>query len=398
MSFAALRDSITATKNVVYMNTGYTGPSPQPVVDRIRDVLQQEAAAGGASPEGLRLSRQISGEAQAAVANLLSVPAEDVLLTHGTTEGLHVVIYGLAWRPGDELVTCNLEHPALATPASVLEERFGVVPKRVEVPSDAGDVADIVDRFAAAITSRTKLVALSHVQFSCGLRLPIKEIVDVAHANGVPLAVDGAQTGGQLAIDVPALGADFYSISGQKWLLGPQGTGAIYFSPAYRRQIEPLFSTHALADARGFGGEGGGSTSLLRYRVASQNAALVAGFAQAISLAQASGLGAIEARARALSDRMKAGLASIAGCRLTSPTAGQTSCGLTSVALEGWDPNQVVDALWQRWRIAIRGVAFPPAVRFSTHAFNTEEEIDLAIEAMRTLAGEPPPPPSVAAH
>src|SRR3990172_7404113 len=132
MTFAELRDSIRATRDIIYLNTGFTGPSPSPVVERIHEVLQQEAAVGGASPEGLQLARAISREAQEAVAGLLNVDAADVLITHGTTEGLHVVIYGMSWKPGDELVTCDLEHPALATPASVLEQRFGVIARRVQ--------------------------------------------------------------------------------------------------------------------------------------------------------------------------------------------------------------------------------------------------------------------------
>src|SRR3989304_428728 len=140
MPSAALRDSIRATRDIIYLNTGFTGPSPSPVVERIHEVLQQEAAVGGASPEGLQLgrapppppppvveriheglqqeaavggaspeglqlARAIGREAQEAVAGLLNVDAADVLTTHRTTGGLHVVIYGMSWKPGDELVT-----------------------------------------------------------------------------------------------------------------------------------------------------------------------------------------------------------------------------------------------------------------------------------------------------
>jgi len=387
MPFAALRESIPATRDVVYLNTGFTGPSPRPVVDRVREVLEQESAVGGASPEGLRLARSIGGEAQAAVAGLLGCDADEVLITHGTTEGLHVVIYGMRWHPGDELVTCDLEHPALATPASVLEERYGVLARRVEIPPAAGSAAEVVEAVAAAITPRTRLVALSHVQFSCGLRMPIREIAAAAHRAGAPLAVDGAQTGGQIAIDVRALGADYYSISGQKWLLGPQGTGALYVSSEYNPSLEPIFSTNALSAARL---PEGAPPPMFRFRIASQSPALVAGFTKAIALAQEAGLPAIEARALALSQRLKAGLASIPGCILTGPTAPELSCGLATVALAGWESQQVVDELWRRWRIAARSVWHPAGLRFSTHAFNTEAEIDLVLEALAALAKEEP--------
>ena len=390
MTFAELRDSIRATRDIIYLNTGFTGPSPSPVVERIHEVLQQEAAVGGASPEGLQLARAIGREAQEAVAGLLNVDAADVLITHGTTEGLHVVIYGMSWKPGDELVTCDLEHPALATPASVLEQRFGVIARRVQVPANASNAAEVIEPIVAAITPRTRLVALSHVQFSCGLRLPLREIAAAAHRAGVPVAVDGAQSGGQLAVDVPDLGVDYYSISGQKWLLGPQGTGALYVSPEYNPSLEPVFSTNALAAAR-MPPTQSGPPALFRLRIASQSPALVAGFARAIASALAIGLPAMEARALALAGRLKGGLATIPGCALTGPTAPELSCGLTSAAVEGWEPQAVVDELWRRWRVAARSVAYPAGIRFSTHAFNTEAEVDRVLEAMATLAKEQPP-------
>ena len=118
----------------------------------------------------------------------------------------------MPWTAGDEFVSCNLEHPALATPAGVLEQRFGATVKRVEL-SPTASAGEIIESFAGAITPATKLVALSHVQYSCGLKLPIKQIAEIAHRNGTLIMVDGAQTGGQLDIDVKALDVDFYSIS-----------------------------------------------------------------------------------------------------------------------------------------------------------------------------------------
>ncbi|HWO73536.1 MAG TPA: aminotransferase class V-fold PLP-dependent enzyme [Dehalococcoidia bacterium] len=390
MSFPELRASIPATRDTIYMNTGFTGPSPEPVIRRMREVLERESSVGPASVEGLAQSRRIAEEAREAVAELLNADPDEVAITHGTTEGLHVVIYGLDWRPGDEFVTCTLEHPALATPAGVLEERYGVTVKRVEIPPNAAPSLAL-EMIASALTPRTKLVALSHVQFSCGLKLPAKQIVDAAHRAGTLIALDGAQTGGQLALDVHALGVDFYSISGQKWCLGPQGTGALYVRRDHHRLLAPLFTTHAMADSRAIPGEGpGGGNPLARFRIASQSPALTAGFAEAVRLLTSLGVGEIEAYTHGLGARLRSGLSSIPGCTVTGPLAAEASCGLTAVAVEGWEPRDLVDALWERYRIAVRAVANPAAIRFSTGAFNTEEEVDRVLEAMRALAASGP--------
>jgi len=397
MSLTTLRDSIRATRNVIYMNTGFTGPSPEPVLQRVREVMEKEATVGPASVEGLQQSRQIGEEAREVIASLLNASPDEVAVTHGTTEGLHVAIYGLAWQPGDEFVTCNLEHPALATPASVLEER-GVTVKRVEVPANASS-GEALELLSSAITPKTKMLALSHVQYSCGLKLPAKQLIAAAHRVGALVALDGAQTGGQLNIDVKALDVDVYSISGQKWMLGPNATGALYINARHQRTIAPLFSTHAVADARAMPADGpGGGNPMMRFRIASQSPALTAGFTTAIKLLQDIGLDEVEAYTHALGSRLRQGAASIPGCSITGPATADASCGLTAVVVAGWEPRQLVDALWERWRIAVRAVNFPPAIRFSTAPFNTEAEVDKALDALRALAGETPPPATEGAH
>jgi len=392
MSLTTLRESIRATRDVIYMNTGFTGPSPEPVLQRMREAFEYEATVGPASVEGLAANRQLAEDTRATVASLFNGDPDEVAITHGTTEGMNVVIYGMDWKPGDEFVSCALEHPALATPCQVLAERYGATVKAVDVAANA-TAAEALAAFKAAITPQTKLVAISHVQYSCGLKLPLKEIIDAAHAAGTLVAVDGAQTGGQLALDVQSLGVDFYSISGQKWVLGPNGTGALWVKREHIRNIEPLFTTNAIADTRALPGDGpGGGNPLMRFRIASQSPALTAGFGKAISLLQEIGMEEIEAHCAKLGDRMRAGVGDIKGATLTGPTDPAATCGLTAVAIDGWEPRQVVDALWNRYRIAVRAVANPAAIRISTHAFNTEAEVDKALDALRTIASEPAPP------
>src|SRR5688500_10659836 len=104
-----LRELIPATKQVTYFNTGWAGPSPAPVVERMHQAMLRESATGPASLEGLRIAREANEEAISAGAALFGAEQSEVILTHGTTEGVHVVLHGFNWQPGDELVTCSLE-------------------------------------------------------------------------------------------------------------------------------------------------------------------------------------------------------------------------------------------------------------------------------------------------
>ena len=143
----------------------------------------------------------------------------------------------------------------------------------------------------------------------------------------------------------------------------------------------------------------GGGNPLQRFRIASQSPALTAGFKTALGLLMDIGMDDVEAHCKELGDRMRAGVAGIPGCTLTGPTDPETTCGLTAVAIDGWEPRQVVDALWERYRVAVRAVNSPAAIRISTAAFNTEDEVDRALTALKAIASEQAPPlEAIAAH
>jgi L-cysteine/cystine lyase len=363
-----------------------TGPSPVRVIGRMAEMMAQQAAAGPGSPEGRALTTAANADAQRAAAALMNAEPDEVILTHGTTEGVHVVLHGYPWRDGDELVTCDLEHAAVATPVAVLAERKGVVVRKVEL-SPKASAGEIIEAIASVLNGRTRVVALSHVMYTCGLRLPIEAIVRLAHKAGALVLADGAQTGGAVEIDVKAMDVDFYSISGQKWVLGPTGTGALYLKGDLQRTLDPIFTTHAIADSRRAPAVefASGPRPLQRYRVTSQNAPLVAGFAEAADLLLSVGLREIEAHSLRLATRLKEGVRGIPGVELTGPEDEEVSSGLVSVAIEGRQPSEAVSELWERGRIATRGVNNPPAVRFCLAGFNTEAEVDNVCEALEAL-------------
>lgn len=378
MEFSELRDSISLTDSMTYLNTGWAGPSPQSVLDRVRVTLEEEAVLGPASPQGLAVGRRVTSEAIAGVAQLMRANEEEIALTHGTTEGVNMVLHGIPWNPGDELVTANLEHPALASTTKVVAERYGITIHQVEVSPQATP-EEMVSSISDSITSRTRLVALSHIQFTCGLRMPLASIAKIAHSVGALLLVDGAQTGGHIVLDMPNLGADFYAISGQKWLFGPTGTGALYVRKDLRDQLQPLFaSSTAAASGRRAGAR--------LFELTTNGPGLVAGFAEALRIHHEIGTEAIEARTKALGDRLRNSVEGVAGIQITSSTHPDTTCGLVSVAIQGMAPDEVTNELWERNRIVGRTVTSPAAVRLSAAPFNTESEMDLTASTLRDIA------------
>ncbi|MDE2765331.1 MAG: aminotransferase class V-fold PLP-dependent enzyme, partial [Chloroflexota bacterium] len=337
---------------------------------------QQESDAGPAGPDGLAAVRTVAAEALSAAARLLGADEDETALTHGTTEGVNIVLHGLDWMPGDELVTAELEHPALAQAAAVLEQRRGVIVRRVEFPADASP-EQMLNAVEGALSGRTRVVALSHVQYSCGLRMPAREIADAARHAGALVLYDGAQTGGHLRLDMRETGADFYAVSGQKWLLGPSGTGALFVRREAADWLRPLFAPSA---------ERGRGRDLRPYEMTSHSPAALAGFAEAIAISEELGMDAIEERTRTLGDRLREALASVPGVRLTGPSAPETSCGLVSIAVDGLEPQDLAAQLWEESRVAARTVRLPAAVRFSTAHFNDEDDLARAEEAVARAA------------
>jgi len=370
MNTEQLRHLLPITRNINYMNTGWAGPSPIPVIQRVSETMEWEALNGPASRKGLEFIRGVFELGRQSVSDLLNCDSGEAWVTHSTTEGVNIVIHGLDWDAGDELVVCDLEHVALMSPAQVLAQRKGVNVNVAAVSPKAtrDDILEIIDR---ELRPGVKLVALSHIQYTCGLKMPIKEITDLAHQKGIPVLVDGAQSVGQIEVNVKDLGCDFYAMSGQKWLMGPTGTGALYVSKSSMGLLEPHFTTNDLESVRPTE-----RLPLARFSLASQSGALVAGLIEAVSIANQIGLGQIETRSLALSDLLRERVSHVAGCEVLGPITGPSSCGLVTLRVGDWDPSDLVEELEQQFGIAARAVHNPDGIRFSTHFFNTEDEVE----------------------
>ena len=390
MDFNTIRKQIPATQQVVYLNTGWSGPSPQPVVDAIVNAVRYENDEGPTCPPVFEHHKAIRVAARADFATMLGVTPEEITLTSNTTHGLNLVLSGLDWRAGDELITDDLEHSSGLVPAYYLRERHGVNVKIVHL--NALDSADtVVDKLEQAITSRTRLFVLSHIMYTTGLCIPLADINKMAHAKGVQVLVDAAQSLGQLPLDMKAMDCDYYAGPGHKWLLGPEGTGALYI----RRDLLPSVTPIAVAGRSALSHDHAGNFEPAidtpeKFELTSANGPMLAGVSAAVAFLQGIGMDNIEGRWRDLTERLRQRLAAIPGVAVTSPAAGPTACGLVTWTVDGWEPRSLVEALWQQEKINIRAVGYPPGVRASVDFFNSEDEMDLVADTVRKLAAKGP--------
>jgi len=206
-------------QRLAYLNAGTFGPVAQPTADAVRKQLDTELEHGRFGKEFFERMLGLRTEARAALGSLVGASPEQVSLTASTTDGCNIVLAGLDLGPEDEIVTTREEHFGLLGPVHASGARVVVVAAEPEA-------------ILAAVTPRTRLLALSQVLWTTGRVLPVRELRE---QTGVPVLVDGAQSVG--AIPVDADGVDFLTISGQKWLCGPDATGGLIVADPERLRV-----------------------------------------------------------------------------------------------------------------------------------------------------------------
>ena len=244
-----VRSGMPSSRRAVYLNAGTWGPLPTRAADAMRARVDDVESRGRIGSAGYAEFGRIREGARAAFAESVSSDPERIALTHSTSGAMNLVLGGLAFAPGDEIVTTDNEHPGLLEPLAALTRRSGVVVRVAE----ALQGSDPLDAIASQIGSRTRLVALSHVLWANGRILPLRAISEAAHAAGAPLLVDGAQGVGAIDVDPVALGVDAYAGTGQKWLCGPNGVGFLWLADGFEERFEVAAPSYYTRDFRSEG-------------------------------------------------------------------------------------------------------------------------------------------------
>jgi cysteine desulfurase / selenocysteine lyase len=228
-------------KPLVYLDNAASAQKPKAVLERLQQAYTSEYANvhRGLHYLANAATEAYEGARETVRAFINARCTEEIVFTRGATEAINLVAYTFGREhiaPGDEIVLSIMEHHANIVPWHYLRERHGAVIKWAPV-DDEGNF--LVDEFEKLLTDRTKIVAITHMSNVLGTIVPVKEIVQMAHARGIPVLVDGAQAAVHLDVDVRDIGCDFYVITGHK-LYGPTGIGALYAKHEHLAGMPPF--------------------------------------------------------------------------------------------------------------------------------------------------------------
>lgn len=370
----AIREQLPATHGVAYLNAGTLGPLPRLAVEAMEEQLRYDMDHRQSLDHWDRLA-SLQREARAALTSLTGVGPGQVALMHSTHEGLNACLWGLDLRDGDNVVTTDEEHPGLLVPLAHARARSGC---DVRVSTWWQEDAAFVDGILAEVDGRTRAVFLSHVSWTSGRTAPLR-LLRAALPGHVRIVADGAQSAGVLTVD-PSDGWDAYTVSGQKWPCGPNGSGGLalldpeawqptFGAYAQLASWDDYISTDVVVDGR-------------RFETSQEALAPLAGFAASVRwLVTEVGLSQAHRHARTLNARARTRL---------------RSSGVDDRCLHGDDHLLGVDvpagaapglaaALYERGCL-VRNLG-ADRIRLSFGCWNTDADVDRCIDALLEQLG-----------
>ena len=374
VDWAALRSEFLLPEGLVYMNNGTLGPCPKSVVAAAVRAWNEMEANPADEYYGTLIRK--AEEARAKAAEFLGCALDELAITNNTTDAMNTVAQGLELERGQRVLTTDHEHAGGSVCWEYYARRRGVQIDKVTLPVPPKSSEEVLKLIAAKLTPQTKVISVSHVTFTTGLRLPIRQIAELDQTNGSLLVVDGAQAPGVLDVNVKELGCHAYATSAHKWMLAPKGTGLLYISNEARKLIDPLPLHHGYGVYTGATG--------------TRNLPAVIGLGGAITFLNL--LRGLKVQERALQLRQMAyeGLAQIPKVTVASPATGEMVSALTTISLPGSVSNGAFGrALRDKHRVIVRVVSRGKlnGIRISTHIYNSEDDVEKLIRAVKKELG-----------
>ncbi|MBN2264984.1 MAG: aminotransferase class V-fold PLP-dependent enzyme [Candidatus Aminicenantes bacterium] len=364
----------------VYLNFGGLGACPLPVLEALGQFTRAEEGAPSAGHDEERWEA-----VKTKLARMLGKTCrkEDIGFVGGATEGVNIIVNGLPLGKGDEVITSTHEHVAVHSALLHRMKRDGIVVRLFE--PDAASAMGNVKRIGRLVTARTRLIIFSHVSCTTGQLFPVRAVADLARANNVWFALDGAQAPVCAPFDIEETGADFYTCSAHKWMMGPKRTGFIYVRPGMLDALRPSVGAMRYDVEKG---EIVPYPTARRFESGTQNDALFYALGTALDFVAAIGVDRISRRCRAMAERFYRGRGEIPGVERLSPEEEACRTLMITFRMRGRTHGEIGERLSRgRFRVRPVGEGGLDAIRVSFYLNNRDEDVEALLDSLEKLAG-----------
>lgn len=378
-----VRDAFLLSKDKVFFNTGTVGAMPKVVVQRVFEHFEK-LAADVADWDYKSDIGWISGyhplpDLRKKIAQLINADAQSIALTDNVTCAMSYIAMGLHLKAGDEVLTTNQEHGGGRSSWIVRSKREGILYREMVLSKPIRNEDEVLTLIRKSIRPETRVLMLSHIITGSGAILPVKEICAEARARGVITVLDGAQAIGQILVNISDMGCDAYVGCFHKWIGAPPGTGFMWVRPEILKTMWTTVSSYQWDnhDDEGFrfSQRGTGNHSLL------------IGLEAALDFHNEIGPQRVYDRIKYLGAYLRDGLRKMPKVKIFSPVEEKMCAGITVYNIAGMTGARLQDEFWNRARMRPRSQGDEFGVRHCTHIYNSQKELDRALDIIRTLQG-----------
>jgi isopenicillin-N epimerase len=374
--WSVIQNSFSVTRGIINLNNGGVSPSPRIVTEAlVRYIWQQEDATAYTMWQILEPQ---SETIRTGLAEMFGCDREEIAITRNASESLEVLLMGMDFKAGDEILTTTQDYPRMLTTLRQREKREGLVLKLIKIPIPPKNLDEIVTAFAKGITNRTRLVLISHQVNITGQITPVKAVCEMARAKGIETIVDGAHSFAQFDFKQKDLGCDYFGTSLHKWLYAPKGTGLLYIKRDKIPTIWPLMAAESKQanDIRKF------------EEIGTHSAAPKLAIGEALLFHNGIGGKRKEARLRYLSRYWMNRLKDVPRIRFNTSFDPKQSCAIANVDIEGVNPSAIGSYLFDKHRIFTTPIIHEEfqGLRITPNVYTTLGELDRFCNLMELIA------------
>ena len=371
-----VRSQYDLNQDFINLESGYYNIIPKPTLKKQIEHIKRVNLEGSFYMRKSRFKDKSTITSE--LANFVGCNGKNLVITRNTTESLDLIISGFPWKSGDEAIYAYQDYGAMQDMFEQIGKRHGVVLKKVSVPNHPKNDMELISLYESQITSKTRLIMISHMVNITGQILPVKKICDMAHSYGVEVLVDGAHCVGHFNFKIDNLNCDYYGSSLHKWLATPLGAGLLYVNNKHIPKIWPLIADHEKDPNKiqrlSHTGTHPVSTDLT--------------IIDAIEYLNSIGIKKKESRLRFLKTYWQNALKNVSNIVINTPFDPQRSCGIGNVGLKNMKPETLANRLYEEFGIFTVAIDYAnvKGCRITPNIFTNENELDTFIDAMKSLA------------